>query len=103
MNRPPQQVLDAVLLSLRENRDDWDVSLHKARNEKIGAEVWIANRLYGLQLQIPGAEWGGVTTAGTFFGRFMPWRRQLLDAVREIGIARFLDRVAAQTTTGERK
>ncbi len=94
MNKPPKEILNAVLSNLRDHPDDWSIGEYWARNHRIGAAIWLANRYYGTELDINGHTWGGVTLAASFFGWTMRWRRQLIEGVHQAVATQLMKRAA---------
>ena len=85
--RELNEVVDRIIASISDHPDDWEFSHYEATH-KSGLIVWIANHHYGLAIKVPDGrystrDFGGVSTASTFFGPLIPWRRRLLRACRD--------------------
>lgn len=67
--------------SIRNEPERWKFDAYEGVRDD-GLTVWVANGHYGLHIRPPnGIEYGGVTFMSSFFGPFIPWRRQLRKAV----------------------
>lgn len=85
---PPRELIDAVVRSL-ENDDGWILDKYEATHRQSGTVIWIASGMWGLEIEVGGLPWGGVTALSTFFGWAIPWRRRLLAAVRVAALRKF--------------
>lgn len=70
-------IVKAALNSLNNHPEEWQFSEYRAVNRKRGLNIWIGNKLYGLDIN----EFGSVTPASVFFGWLIPWRVRIWRAV----------------------
>lgn len=80
MSKPPKELLEVVISSLRTDPKAWKFRNCAASNEKLRAEIWMENRYYGTELKVGSCKYGGVTFISSFFGWISPWRRRLIKA-----------------------
>lgn len=81
MARPPKELIEAILKSLRERPSDWSFSRHEAENVTAGVTVWVGNELYGMDVTVRDRNgskcYGGVALGGAL----VPWRWRVYLAV----------------------
>jgi hypothetical protein len=87
MDEPSRKVVEMTIAALRNAPNDWTFGHHEAENKKLQVKIWIANSYYGLHIIANGIRIGETAT----FGRLVPWRRQLMSAVREASATRMLE------------
>lgn len=83
-------LIEITYAALIKAPEDWTFTQYEARNAKLDITIWIGNGLFPLRINGP-----GVSTRQeprVFTGWLIPWRRQVLAAVREAASARLIAR-----------
>jgi len=77
MARPPKELVESILRSLKERPKDWEIDDYSATNHGAGVEVWIGNELYGMEITV-GDRNGRKTYGGVIIGSILvAWRWRL--------------------------
>lgn len=63
--------------------ENWRITKYEAIH-KNGLSIWIANKYYGISIELGGEKVGGVSGLSTFFGWAVPWRRHLYEAAMSL-------------------
>jgi hypothetical protein len=96
--RPPAKIVDILVRSLEGTAPGWTFDPYRATHAGFGAEIWIANQLYGIHVNVGGARYADGTN---IWGFLVPWRRRLYRAAIKAAERRVLTILEAHYTPSE--